>query len=400
MANTSGAVRAADEQPGRIPRHELTITNDTRLRLRGRAISVDLTLFIGSRRMGRSFAYESGGHVFQAPAGYYANRGIWDSPPGYEHDRAPDFSRPITSECLFCHATRSRVAPESVNRFAEIVHGIQCERCHGGGAAHDRLLNPPELAPRLRDSVCEQCHLNGAVRLVRSGRKLEDFRVGENLADYLEVLLMPEASREVRVNGHSEALALSRCKRAAGDRLWCGTCHNPHRAANYNAVCQSCHTKPHRTGDCVSCHMKKSRAVDGGHTVFTDHTILPARPPATLVSYFGRTLTPRDLGLGFAQLGAQRRDPTLLAKAWPLLRRAAGPKPHDPLLYATIASLLQADGRKDQAIAYYRLSLRQDPIQPDTLGKLAALLGDSEEARRLRARSAQLLGVGHGSGME
>ena len=111
-------------------------------------------------------------HLYQAPVGFYTTRNAWDFAPGYERDVAPDFTRPITRECLFCHTTSAKLAPASVNRYTEITHGIQCERCHGDVTSHDKLVNPAKLAPRLRDSVCEQCHLAGQVRLAQPDRDL------------------------------------------------------------------------------------------------------------------------------------------------------------------------------------------------------------------------------------
>ena len=84
---------------------------------------VDLTFFIGSRRMGRSFAFEYKQHLYQAPVGYYANRHAWDLAPGYERDSAPDLTRPITPDCLYCHATRATLESGTLNRYREIVHG-------------------------------------------------------------------------------------------------------------------------------------------------------------------------------------------------------------------------------------------------------------------------------------
>src|SRR5262249_34800255 len=153
--------------------------------------------------------------LFQAPVGYYGNRTAWDLAPGYEHDAAPDLNRPITSECLSCHATRTSLVQGTINRYSQIHSGIQCERCHGGGSDHQALVNPRKLPPRLRDSVCEQCHLSGEVRLPQLGKRIEDFRPGQNLADYVEVFVKP--TRDVKVNGHAEALAGSRCKQASGD---------------------------------------------------------------------------------------------------------------------------------------------------------------------------------------
>jgi len=343
--------------------------------------------------MGRSFAYEYQSRLYQAPVGYYANRRTWDLAPGYEHDTKPDLSRPITADCLFCHATRADLVPGTLNRYSRVVHGIQCARCHGDSGNHAQLVNPERLPARQRDSVCEQCHLAGEVRIVQSGRRMEDFQPGADLADFVEVLTL--GSKGVAVNGHAEALAASRCKKVSGDKLWCGTCHNPHQpVANYSAICQGCHTGPHKTAipdsrDCVSCHMPKARAYDGGHTVFTDHSI-SIRSEQPLASYFGRQPTPRNLGLAYVALATKRKDSAYLDKAWPLLREASATRPVDPALYYTIANLLTVGGHKNEAIAYYRISLDQDPLQPDALLKLAAIV-PSNEARELRQKAQRIL---------
>jgi tetratricopeptide (TPR) repeat protein len=100
--------------------------------------------------------------------------------------------------------------------------------------------------------------------------------------------------------------------------------------------------------------------------------------------------TKRDLGLAYVQIGMEWRDSSYFEKAWPLLREAGDLKAVDPQLNATIGALLQADGRKEQAAAYYRLSLAQDPIQPDILNKLAGLVEESE-AGRLRKSALMIL---------
>ena len=132
--------------------------------------------------------------------------------------------------------------------------------------------------------------------------------------------------------------------------------------------------------------MPKGRAQDGGHTVFTSHAIGGTVSGGELGSYFGRAASARDLGMAYVKLASQTGDTALLEKAWPLLREAAAKQTRDPELYATIASLLAAGGRKEQAVAYYELSLRQDPKQPGTLRKLAELTGNAkyrEAAERL-----------------
>jgi len=386
MANTSGQVRPAEEAPGKVGR-QFTIT--PRLELLWPGGRADLTFFIGSRRMGRSFAFTYQKHLYQAPVGYYSNRHSWDLAPGYEHDSKPDLTRPITPDCLFCHATSATLEAGTLNRYREIVAGVQCARCHGDSADHAKLVNPAKLPAKRRDSVCEQCHLSGEPRLVQAGKKLQDFRAGEDLSDVIEAF--NGAAKGVSVNGHAGALADSRCKQTSADKLWCGTCHNPHQpTASYAAVCKTCHTQPHDANDCVPCHMPKSRAYDGGHTVFTDHSI-STKAPRPFTSYFGRQPSPRNLGLAYVEMATKQRDPALLDEAWPLLREAAKEEPQDPALYYTIANLLSAAGRKQQAIEYYRRSLHQDPLQPDALLKLAALLASSPEARELQEKARRIV---------
>ena len=123
MANTSGRVRAGGESPGTVGR-QFTITPGLRLLWPGG--QADLTLFIGSRRMGRSFAYEYRRHLYQAPVGYYANRDSWDLAPGYERDSKPDLTRPITPDCLFCHTTRAM--PRRIGRSREPCKSCEAPR--------------------------------------------------------------------------------------------------------------------------------------------------------------------------------------------------------------------------------------------------------------------------------
>ena len=56
-------------------------------------------------------------------------------------------------------------------------------------------------------------------------------------------------SAELTATSHFEKLQQSRCKNASGDRLWCGTCHDPHEApqaaqaaAYFREKCLTCHT--------------------------------------------------------------------------------------------------------------------------------------------------------------
>jgi hypothetical protein len=430
MANTSGPVEPAKElsggffHPASATRFDI-VKSDGRLYLQWGHHRQPFDFFIGSRRMGRSYGFADDGYFFQAPVGYYANRHLWDMAPGYENDRHPDLNRPITADCLFCHATGAKAVPKTLNRFADLsaLRGISCERCHGDASAHlahpqsGNIVNPRRLSFAERDSICEQCHLAGEARVPQPGRQLADFRPGQRLSAFLAIFVRNGGPAGIRVTSHAEALAASRCRQASGEKLWCGTCHDPHaQQVNYREKCLGCHSlqacpvsrrESHGAeADCIGCHMGKGRAYDGGHTVFTDHSI-PRRPanspsrklaPDSLASYFppdpASPAADRNLGIAWAQLAENYGDPKLFDKAWPLLRAAASGRPQDPLLYAKVAEALESASQTAEAEEVYRLSLEQDPEQLDVLLRLAALLersGKHTEAAALHKRAVAIL---------
>jgi tetratricopeptide (TPR) repeat protein len=432
MAQTSGLVDASGEPAGSFfhsasgTRFEIIKSSD-RLELKWKGERQPLDFFIGSRRMGRSYGFIQSGYFYQAPVGYYANRRLWDMAPGYENDREPDLSRPITSDCLFCHASGAAPLSGTINRYADssFLRGISCERCHGDPSAHlahpqkANIVNPQRLPVPERDSVCEQCHLSGEARFPNPGKHIADFRPGERLSQYIAVFVGAGERSNMRVNSHAEALSESLCRRSSGERLWCGTCHDPHGApADYRSKCLSCHAatacpkvrNEHRgseaAADCIGCHMPKARAYDGGHTVFTDHSI-PRRArsysaaksvPQSLRAYYpldANSLTgARDWGIAWAQVAENYSSADALEKAWPLLRSAAAGRPRDPLLYAKIGNALESAQKTAAAIEAYRLSLEQDPVQVDVLIRLAALFarsGERSKAEEVRKRAEAIV---------
>ncbi|MGH9663302.1 MAG: multiheme c-type cytochrome [Bryobacteraceae bacterium] len=430
MARTSGLVDAPTEPAGQFfhaasgTRFDI-VKSKNRLELDWKQYRQPLDFFIGSRRMGRSYGFIENGYFYQAPVGYYANRRIWDMAPGYENDRKPDFNRPITSGCLFCHASGAIPLSGTINRYADVscLRGVSCERCHGDPSAHiahpqrGNIVNPQKLRAAERDSVCEQCHLAGEARFPQPGRRLVDFRPGQRLSTYLAVFVAGGDRLGIRVNSHAEALSQSRCRRASGEKLWCGTCHDPHgQRVDYRARCLGCHAaaacpvvrnrSTRIDADCIGCHMPKAQAYDGGHSVFTDHSIPRHAPyystarktPESLEAYYpvdpASPTGARDWGIAWAQVAENYASPDALENAWPLLRAAAGSQPRDPLLYAKIAGALESAQKTKEAKNLYKISLVQDPQQVDVLVRLSALYersGDPGKAAALRKRAAAIL---------
>jgi hypothetical protein len=390
MAQSSGRAALADagfKAAGR----EYRLQNN-RLLIAG--ASVPLDYFIGSNRMGRSFLFQREGYLFELPVTWYARKQVWDASPGYERDSEARFDRPIDPSCLSCHASRIRPVLGTQNRYGDPPFqdgGVSCERCHGPGSEHvrnpaaARMVNPARLEPAGRDSVCTQCHLTGIARIERPGRRFAEFRAGDKLADFVTYFGW-DGGGGLTVTSHVENLAQSACKRAAGDALWCGSCHEPHTNANRTqAACLSCHGDAHhRDQRCADCHMPKAPPSDAAHSVTTDHGIrriedaprpLPrARDLAAIVG----AADDRALGLAYAEIHDPRAATYL---------KLARPADAEVLLRQAV---LETNPKR--AAALYEGVLRADPRRPAALVNLGALYAAQsrfQEAARLWERALE-----------
>ena len=389
---TSGSFRHAASQV----RYDIDANGLVRLSKGQKRDQRQLSYYIGSGVAGRSFGYVRDGFLFEAPVTWYAQTGSWDVSPGYASDTASRWSRPIEPSCLFCHASQTRRREGTLNAYADpafVQNGIGCERCHGPGSLHvegkAEMVNPARLAPARRDDVCAQCHLTGQSRVDRAGRDLTDYQPGDVLSDFV-AYFVPTAQGDFQVNSHVEKLSESTCKRVAGDRLWCGSCHDPHsvppaseRAAWYRSKCLTCHEAAQcaRGFDCTSCHMPKSRAADAGHGVFTDHSIprIPgraaARPAAswTLRGFSAADTGDRELGLAYAETGVRTGNRRQQAEALRLLAAA----PQDAEVQVRLADLEERAGNSSHALALYQAALRQDSNALVALVNLGRLYGSA-----------------------
>jgi Flp pilus assembly protein TadD len=357
---------------------------------------------IGSGNHARSFLVESSHRLYQAPVTFYTQIPSWDMSPGYDTGSHLGFTRRVTADCLFCHAGRVNAAGRAGDRFEEAGPfaevSIGCERCHGPGREHlahpgRSIVNPARLSPRLREQVCEQCHLFGAARILQPGKVAADFRPGlpleEIFAIYNYDISGPAA---LKVTGHSEQMKRSRCWQGSQDGLWCGTCHAVHasqpatnRTAFYRSKCLTCHTiqtcsrkrepasAPNRDDDCIGCHMPKRTVVESAHVTFTDHEI--ARRPQTApptepdMTKLRQLLTPASnvailaRNLGFAQLqvaGASGRAEFLRAAIdtlEPLQESNVG----DAEFWMNLGSAYVGTRQYDKAEAAFRKAIAQDP---------------------------------------
>ena len=189
-------------------------------------------------------------------------------------------------QCFSCHTTDYTPGPSGP---VPNEMGIHCERCHGPGLEHVRLmagpsplangqdrkiLNPARLRAFAQVEMCGACH-------GKPPRETD-----------LSALQLSEPTPQM-ARYPSRRLVLSRCFSESADGLKCTSCHNPHInvsewRAQRDQPCIACHSErlrakaricPLQQSDCVSCHMPKERAML--HFEFTDHWILVAwvKPP-------------------------------------------------------------------------------------------------------------------------
>jgi hypothetical protein len=270
---------------------------------------IDITTGSGNR--GQTYLYWEDNRLFQLPISYFTPIDRWTNSPGYLN-RAR-FNRPITSRCLECHSTWFQKIPNSAaenEEFsrAEIIYGVDCEKCHGPGARHIAfhknapqekqarfIINPGKLTRQQNLDLCRLCHGGGLVKTKPSF----SFLPGDTLSQFFNLPTDTADPHAIDVHGNQYGLlASSKC--FLNSQMTCGTCHNPHRneegmLAVYSARCMNCHNPGHNnfcklknkekyniSTNCIDCHMPEltSKAI----TVLQQGENVPT--PASMRTHF------------------------------------------------------------------------------------------------------------------
>ena len=374
---------------------------------------------LGSGRQGRSYLINQDGCLVQSPISWYSRERIWDLSPGY-NEAFVGFGRQITLDCLFCHSNQVKRVEHSVNHYQEpIFHGyaIGCERCHGPGQLHVEsrqrgeqpagtdftIVNPRHLEPVPRESVCQQCHLQGEVRIARRGRSQFDYRPGLPLNLFLSAFVRgPESTAGHKSVGHVEQMYLSRCFHESNGRLGCISCHDPHelpapetRVGFFRARCLQCHKETscglpleirhekNKSDSCIDCHMPHGASENIVHAAVTDHRILRRpdeqprlqreRAPSEIpLHYFhhdlvdpGDSAVSRDLALAMIGLARDWNFDPLAQQvgrmALPLLATAVKDDPDDVSAWEARGYALWLVDRRKEALTASETALTLAP---------------------------------------
>lgn len=399
----------------------------------------ELLYFLGSGRKGRRYLFSEQGFLFLTPILWYSREGRWGMTPGYVEAREIPMNLPALMGCMNCHSSGLQPpAPGTDDKFSgpPFLHGgVTCERCHGADVRHgdgkrgdanssivdsssggsssvdSTIVNPAKLPAERRDAICMECHFEGTVAVDQPGKHLYQFQAGERLSDYIHYFLLsgnqPETARAL---SPVEALSLSECRRRSGDKMWCGSCHDPHleppaeeKAAYYRGKCLSCHgeafaAKHHpEKPDCAKCHMPTLPSSSVEHREETDHRILryPNTLPlprlqvrgtegAPLVPFPQREAseaTTRDFALAWEAL-SQRNVEGARQRADVYLRKAVKEREDDAVLLAALGFVEQKQGHDKEARQLYERALQIDPLANEAATDLGILEARSGNLRR------------------
>ena len=375
----------------------------------------ELLYFIGSGKKGRTYLFQQDGFLFEAPINWYSQEGRWNMTPAYTEALEIPMNLPSFSSCLNCHTSgvQPRI-PGTRNRFtgAPFLHnGITCERCHGAGQGHVQgkgpIVNPAKLPAEQRDGICMECHFEGTAAVEQPAKRLSQFQPGEKLSDYIHYFLLAgNRPQNAEALSQFEALSLSLCKRKSGDKMWCGSCHDPHaqpaaaeKASYYRSRCLNCHgeafgAKHHSDKpDCTQCHMPTLPSKDVAHTQSTDHRILrspasgysPAMSGSVRLEAFPESeatqLTARDFALAWETL-AQRGIEGATREAEEHLREALKEWPNDAGLLSDLGFVEQEHGHEKEARELYQRLLKIRPRSNTAAANLGILEARDGNLRR------------------
>jgi Cytochrome c554 and c-prime len=240
---------------------------------------------IGSGRKGQTYLYWRSNYLFQLPVSYYTPTNAWVNSPGYPaHEIIYD--RMVPGRCMECHSTNFTEKIEDGNFAgydrANIVYGITCEKCHGGGLEHVNfhqqnpsqkqakyIITPSRLSNQQQIDLCGLCH-SGVGTPVKPSFS---FIPGDKLSDYLVPTSIKDKIPELDVHGNQYGLLLSSKCFIKSKTMTCSSCHNTHTMERndkqlFSQRCMSCHTEANHNFctmlptigasikiNCIDCHM-------------------------------------------------------------------------------------------------------------------------------------------------
>lgn len=247
-----------------------------------------IDIVFGSGTKGQTYLSWYHDALFQLPVSFFTPAKQWANSPGLPGQ--PVFSRPVTSRCMECHATFAKydtalVKGQTIFDMGTLTLGIQCEKCHGPGAAHvaleaekksaegaHHIIDPASFTRQQKLDMCALCHAGRMDKLQPSF----SFVAGDSLSRFMkpnEMIKMIPNFANTEVHGNQLGLLQNSKCFAMTSTLTCVTCHNPHEnergnVASFSKKCVTCHDPGKDkfcsmsktlgasiVNNCIDCHM-------------------------------------------------------------------------------------------------------------------------------------------------
>lgn len=221
-----------------------------------------------------------------------------------------DSAYTFNTACYSCHVSQLRT---NYDLASDTYHsswrepGINCETCHGDGAAHValyendltakhedmRILRTTRMTPAQRNEMCAPCHAK--MSPISAG-----YEATQRFFDHYDLVTLEDPDyypdgRDLGENYTFTSWLMSPCIRNGKfDCIHCHTSSGRYRFAteNPNGACQPCHQdvvakveahSHHKAGtpggNCIDCHMPKTRFANMNRS---DHSMLPPTPAVTM----------------------------------------------------------------------------------------------------------------------
>jgi hypothetical protein len=234
----------------------------------------------GQGKAGQTYVYEDGGRYFESRVSYYQELKGLGLTVGGQNLRpvniAQALGRPMSQgdarDCFGCHTTAARRGNEL--QLDNYENGVQCEDCHGPGAAHIAGITDGKPKP-------------GSIRSLKGLKAEETSDLCGSCHRTWETIMLLKIRGTANVRFQPYRLTNSPCYLSGDSRIACTACHDPHSAPAsdpkaYDAKCTACHNTGNAairkqtckvaSEKCVTCHMPKYEA-PGSHHAFADHWI-------------------------------------------------------------------------------------------------------------------------------
>ncbi len=240
-------------------------------------ITVPVGWAFGLGQAGQTYVFERDGRLYESRVSFYKEIDGLDITMG-AINQAPldllqaagrEMGKQDSAQCFHCHASNTGEGLKL--NLADMVAGINCDRCHGSSAEHMTGFNTgrPVAMKKLTDGSAEQMN----VFCGSCHRTWDEIATGPKLG-------------VANVRFQAYRITNSKCYDSADARISCTTCHDPHQALNrneasYDSKCVACHSQGGKAStrlckvsknNCASCHMPQID-MPGSHHSFTDHQI-------------------------------------------------------------------------------------------------------------------------------